>query len=176
MSKNEMLGHAYCLFCRTGAENRLKDEIETRFPSIRVLSAVQEKHKVIDKRYEVDRKNFLPGYLFLYSEEEMDFEMLLRIEDIYKILGDRINAHELQGSDKAFAKWLWKNDGVIGISRIRIIENKLKILSGPMQYFAKAVIKLDKHTRNARVRMDFLGKKSDIWLAFEFDDEVAEGI
>lgn len=171
MSKKKQLQHAYCLFCRTGAEDRLKDEIEKRFGFIHALSAVQEKHKIIDKRYEIDRRNFLPGYLFLYSEEELDFEMLLRIEDIYKILGDKTNAHELQGSDKAFAQWLWENEGLIGISRIRIREDKLQILSGPMQHFSRKILKLDKHTKNARIRMDFLGKASDIWLAFEFEDD-----
>lgn len=173
MSENKNMRHAYCLFCRTGAENRLKDEIVTRFPSIHALIAVQEKHKIVDKRYEVDRRIFLPGYLFLYTEEELDFEMLLRIEDIYRILGDETNAHELQGSDRAFANWLLENNGVIGISRIRIVENKVQILSGPMKHFSKKILKLDKHTKNARIRMDFLGKASDIWLAFEFDNEAA---
>lgn len=170
MSKKKSMQHAYCLFCRTGAEAGLKEGIERKFDHIHALYAVQEKHKVVDKRYEIDRRNFLPGYLFLYTEEELDFEMLLRIEDVYKILGDEVSAHELQGSDKAFADWLWENDGVIGISKIRIVENKLQILSGPMQHFSRKILKLDKHTRNVRIRMDFLGKTSDIWLAFEFED------
>ena len=93
------------------------------------------------------------------------------MDDVFRILGEEENVYELQGGDRAFAQWLEQNGGVIGISRIRIANNKLLILSGPMKYFAKKLIRLDKHTRNALVRLDFLGTVREIWLAFEFDDE-----
>ncbi len=39
----------------------------------------------------------------------------------------------------------------------------------PHENFAKKLVKLDKHTKNALVRMDFLGTVRDMWLAFEID-------
>ena len=115
---------------------------------------------------------FLPGYLFLYTrlEEEKDLNLLTYMEDVYRILGDDCNGRELRGSDFAFAEWLLQNDGVIGISRIRHVGEKMEILSGPMRYFMKDIIKVDKHTKNAQVRMDFLGELREIWLAFDFVD------
>lgn len=166
--------YAYCIFCRTGVESRLCDEIRKRFGEVYTLAAVQEKHKIINKRYEIDRRAFLPGYLFLYTKDRIDFEALLRMENIYRILGDEASAHELQGSDRSFAEWLYRNDGLIGISRIQTNNGKIRILSGPMKYFAKQLLRLDKHTKNALVRMDFLGTTRDMWLAFEFDDEVTD--
>lgn len=55
---------AYCLFCRTGREARLGQKIEQRLDGVKALAAVQEKHKYINGQYEIDRRVFLPGYLF----------------------------------------------------------------------------------------------------------------
>lgn len=161
---------AYCAFCRTGAESRLGMEIEGRFERVRALAAVQEKHRVKQGTYGVDRRVFLPGYLFIYAEEPLDIDRIRRLEDVYRVLDDGDGVVELRGSDLAFARWLWDNGGVIGISRLRFAPDGCEILSGPMRTFARRIVRLDKHTKNALVRMDFLGKTTEIWLAFEFAD------
>lgn len=171
MEKSRRYRHMYCIFCRTGAEEQLRDELMKRYDGMKAIAAIQEKHRIIDRRCEIERKIFLPGYLFLYSEEPLAFEELLRNEDIFRILGSEETAHELQEGDKAFAEWLLKNDGVIGMSRIRMRDGRIHAMTGPMQYFARQVIRMNKHTRNALVRMDFYGTEREIWLAFEFDDE-----
>lgn len=174
MGKMNAFPHAYCLFCRTGAENAICAEIRRRFPGVYPLAATQEKHRIVNGHEEIDRRVFLPGYLFLYANEPLAFDVLLRMDDIYKILGDEENAHELQGSDRSFAEWLLKNNGMIGISRIANRNGRISIQSGPMKYFAKKLIKLDKHTRNALVRMEFLGTVREMWLAFEFEDDTTQ--
>lgn len=173
MGKSDFCRHMYCVFCKTGAEYRLREEIGRRFPNMHPLVATQEKHRIIDGHEEIDRRVFLPGYLFLYAEETIDFDMLLSLDDIYRILGNEAVAYELQGSDRAFAEWLLVNDGMIGMSVLRNKEGKITILSGPMKYFAKSIARIDKHTRNARVRMDFMGTVREMWLAFRFEDEAA---
>jgi hypothetical protein len=170
MCEKERFQYIYCLFCRSGTELRLSEAIERRHTHIRALAAIQEKHRYIDRRYEIDRQAFLPGYLFLYSKEEVEFESIQRIGDVYRFLSDSEGISELQGSDRAFAEWLWMNDGIVGISRISLENGDLRIHSGPMQHFAKDIVRLDKHTKNALVRMRFLDEEGDMWLAFEFDD------
>lgn len=171
MGKISGFQHVYCLFCRTGAEHRICERIRKIFLDIYPLAAIQEKHKIVNKHNEIDRRVFLPGYLFLYSKEKVDVDSLLRMDDIYRILGAEKLAYELQNSDRLFAEWLLKNNGLIGVSRITNRNNRITIHSGPMKYFAEKIVKLDKHTKNALVRMDFLGVTRDMWLAFEFDDE-----
>ena len=166
----EEFKHIYCLFCRSGAEQRMREAIEQKFRHIHVLFAVQEKHRIINGHQEIDRRIFLPGYLFLYTDEELDFDSFHRIHDIYKILGDEANGCELQRSDRAFARWLWMNKGIIGISLLQNHDGKIEILSGPMKYFAEDIIRINKHTKNALVKMRFMDKESEIWLAFEFKD------
>lgn len=174
MSKMDAFPHVYCLFCRTGVEKAICEEIRKRFSGVHPLAATQEKHRIVNGHDEIDRRIFLPGYLFLYADEPIAFDVLLRMEDIYRILGDEGNAHELLGSDRSFAEWLLRNDGLIGISRISNRNGRIAIQSGPMKYFAKKLVKLDKHTKNALVRMDFLGAVREMWLAFEFEDDTAE--
>ena len=52
-------------------------------------------------------------------------------------------AHELQNSDRSFAKWLPRNNGLIGISRVTNRNNKITIKSDPMKYFEKKLLKPD---------------------------------
>lgn len=170
MAETDAFPHVYCLFCRTGAEQAICGEIRKRYPGVYPLTAMQEKHRIVNGHEEMERRVFLPGYLFLYAREALAFDSLRRMDDIYKILGDEGNAHELQGSDRSFAAWLLQNDGLIGVSRIVNRNGRITIRSGPMRYFAKGIVKLDKHTKNALARMEFLGTVREMWLAFEFED------
>lgn len=162
--------HAYCLFCRSGSEKQLAREIKIRFPHIKAIAAIQEKHKYINGHYEIDRRSFLPGYLFLYTNEAVDVLAIHRMDKAFKLLGDGHRIAELQDRDRVFAEWIWKNDGEIGISRIRITDTGFEVRSGPLKHFLKKIVKLDKHTKNALVRMDFLEEAREIWLAFDFED------
>ena len=164
--------NAYCLFCRTGSEASLARSIGEASPQIKVIAPIQEKHKIENKNRQIDRKVFLPGYLFLYTaNDEIDCTSLRGNDDAFKLLGDE-RAERLHGSDLEFAKWLWINNGLVGVSRIRREGDKVIILSGPMKYFAKSIIKIDYHTRNALVKMHFLDRITEMWLAFEFEEEI----
>jgi len=94
MAKSDDYRHIYCVFCKTGAEYRLREEISNRFPDIHSLAATQEKHRIVNGQEEIDRRVFLPGYLFLYSGEKIDFDRLLRMDDIYRILGDEAQVYQ----------------------------------------------------------------------------------
>lgn len=162
--------NAYCVFCRSGAENRLAQEIEQRFNDVKAIVAVAEKHRLRNGQEEIDRQILLPGY-FLYANERIDTKLYNRLSNLYKVLATDDKIVELQGSDKAFAHWLYIHNGIIGISKLRFENGILKSIKGPMEYFAKKILKIDKHTCNAMVRMDFQGRQTDKWPAFEFADD-----
>lgn len=161
--------HVYCLFCKTGSEEQVAAEIEKQ-QKVRALVALQEKHKKLSKKYEIDRRIFLPGYLFLYTNEEIRFDIIQKISNVYRILGDRNEICELSGYDRSFAEWLYLNDGIVGISRIRVSNGNLSVSSGPMRYFLNKIIRIDKHTKNALARIHLYDRVIDLWLAFDFDD------
>lgn len=165
--------HIYCIFCKTGLEGQIREEIERRVEGVRVLSAMQEKHRKIEGLRKVERRAFLPGYLFLFGKKYIDFHEIARIEGVYYALENMDHERELRGSDRAFAEWLWMNDGVIGLSKLRFLNGQMEVLAGPMQHFTEEIVRVDKHSRNALVRKNFLGRIRDIWLAFEFEDEAS---
>ena len=169
MLENIDYNHMYCLFCKTGSEKQVAAEIEKQ-QDIRALVAIQEKHKRIGKKYEIDRRVFLPGYLFLYTNEELRFDTIRKISNVYRILGDRNEICELNGYDRSFAEWLYLNDGIVGISRIRVSNGNLSVRSGPMRFFLSKIVKIDKHTKNALARISLQNREIDLWLAFDFDD------
>lgn len=96
MLENIDYNHMYCLFCKTGSEKQVAAEIEKQ-QDVRALVAIQEKHRRIGKKYEIDRRVFLPGYLFLYTNEELRFDTIQKISNVYRILGDRNEICELNG-------------------------------------------------------------------------------
>lgn len=163
--------HVYCLFCKTGSEEQAAIAIEKQ-QKVRALVAIQEKHKRINKKNGVDRRVFLPGYLFLYTNEELCSGVTQKLGNVYRILGYGDEIAELSGYDRAFAEWLYINDGIVGISRIRVRDGNLSVSSGPMRFFLNKIIKIDKHTKNALARMSFQNRAVDFWLAFDFDDIV----
>lgn len=127
MSEMDAFKHIYCLFYRTGLEKAICEEIHNRFPGIYPLAATQEKHRIVNGHEEIDRRVFLSGYHFLYAKEPLAFDSLLRMDDVYRILGDEANTHDLQGSDRSFAEWLLRNDGLVGISRVTIRNKRVWI-------------------------------------------------
>lgn len=169
MLENIDYKHMYCLFCKTGSEKQVAAEIEKQ-QDVKALVAIQEKHKRIGKKYEIDRRVFLPGYLFLYTNEELRFDTIQKISNVYRILGDRNEICELNGYDRSFAEWLYLNDGIVGISRIRVSNGNLSVRSGPMRFFLSKIVKIDKHTKNALATISLQNREIDLWLAFDFDD------
>ena len=61
------------------------------------------------------------------------------MDDICRVQGDEDTAHELQNSDRSFAEWLLRNNGLIGISRITNRNNKISIKSGPMKTLRRSL-------------------------------------
>ena len=171
MPENIDYNHMYCLFCKTGSEKQAAAEIEKE-QNVRALVAIQEKHKRIGKKYEIDRRIFLPGYLFLYTNEKLSFDTIQKINNVYRILGAQNEICELNGYDRSFAEWLYLNDGIVGISRIRVSNGILSVSSGPMRFFLKKIVRIDKHTKNALTRISFQNREVDLWLAFDFDDTI----
>lgn len=159
--------NSYCIFCKTGGEKDvakfisiLDQEIEAIVP-MRVL---QQKHK--GKWKSVERPLF-PGYIFLYGEDEVDFELLKRIPGIYKILDYHTSFKKLQGSDHDYALWIRRHQGSIEPSKVLAEDKKVKVVDGPLLDLVGTISRLDKHKRRVWVDIEFDGKKRTISLSAE---------
>ena len=103
MCEKERYPHIYCLFCRSGTEQRISEAIERRHAHIRALAAVQEKHRYTDRRYEIDRQRFLPGYLFCTRRRKLNLRVYSESAmHNFKLHDKTINKHN--------QKCTWIND------------------------------------------------------------------
>ena len=168
--------YAYCLFCRCGAEKALAQLIELTQPEITAKAAFRDKHRRCKGVSTTERSPFMQGYVFLYADSPIERDTLRKFMNAYRLLdyyeGDTA---ELHGGDLEFAKWIYENDGIIGISTVRTEKGATKVLSGPMLRLADSVVRFDKHTRNALVRISFLDRTAELWLPFAFEGEQSAG-
>ena len=110
--------YTYCLFCETGKCEYVARAAMQAFPC-RAISPRQIQHTwsrgaMIDREHDL-----LPGYVFLYFEEALQFPQELRkVDRIIRCLRDTDQTYELKGGDEEFAMMLLRKDGVLGKTQV----------------------------------------------------------
>lgn len=158
--------NAYCLFCNTVKRKELAE-------GIRLLMGVEVVAPMIIQRKWVKGKSletvhdYLPGYLFMYSDAPIEsFSPLFRLEDVYRLLGTRDNGYCLAGADFAFARMLYNCGGTIGVLKTYKEGDQVKLAEGAMGGVDGKIIRLDRRGR-ALVRFGFDGSVIQSWVAIE---------
>lgn len=164
----------YCLFCNSVKRAqvaeliRLHMDVEVLIP--RILRRKWIKGKAFDNVQE-----YLPGYLFLYSDTPIEtFRPLFRQEDVYRVLGNRDDGYRLSGNDLAFAQMLRNVGGTIGVLKTYKEGDRVKLTKSAMGGVEGEIIKLD-HRGRALVRFGFDGAAIQSWVTIEQvaeDDEI----
>ena len=121
-------------------------------------------------------EKLLPGYVFIDSEEVHGLYLeLKRIPMMTKLLGwEREFITALTEWETA---WLEKlvsigrdgsTNGEVSLSQVEVDENdEVKILSGPLQDMEGMIKKINLHKRIAEVEVEFMGRKTIIYLGIE---------
>ena len=158
--------YAYCLFCSDFKRRKLSTEIQ-QMMGVEVIAP-----KIIQRRWikgvsVEEPHDFLPGYLFLYSEQPItDFGPLFRMEDVFRVLGEADQGYRLLGTDFAFAEMLRRSKGTLGVLKIIREGDKVHMADGTMDGVDGEVIRLDRRGR-ALVRFSFDGANIQSWVAVE---------
>ena len=167
--------HAYCLFCRTGREKdiasviRITNECEALIPRI-------EKEECRSGVWERKVKSMLPGYLFIYSDSEFDFDRIKGIDGVLKILRYKDYERDLRGDDRRFADWLYSNGGTFGVSKAIKEGTKIRIVDGPLVKYAGSILEVKRQKRQAKVEITVGSIRREIWMSFEWlEPEEIEG-
>ena len=162
--------NAYCLFCNTMKRDEIAGAIE-RSRGYHVIAP-----KIIQRKWvkgtpcDVEH-DYLPGYLFIYSEAPIeDFIALMRMGDVYRILGDRDSGHRLSGSDLAFAEMLLKCNGVLGAVKAYKVGDRVKLAEGALGGVNGEIVKLDRRGR-ALIQFSFDGVVYNTWVGYELIDQ-----
>lgn len=158
--------NAYCLFCNTQKRKELAGQLRQRY-GLRVIAPKIIQRKWIKGKPTEVVHDYLPGYLFLYSEQDiMPLPGLSRIDEVYRVLGERDNGNRLTGADLAFAEMLRGCDGVIGVMKTYREGDRVKLAEGAMRGVDGEIVKLDRRGR-ALVRFSFDGSAIQSWVAID---------
>lgn len=155
---------AYCLFCETQRCVTIARLIEHNW-NIRCISPEIIQRKWIKGVCEEKRHCWLPGYIFLYSEDPLEPSFLksLRVQGIIRLLGNG----ELQNEDFAFAEMLQERNGIIGAVQLTEVGQRCVIDDLLWQKAEGKVIKIDRGRKRCCVEFVFDGIRRTVWLGYE---------
>ena len=159
--------YAYCLFCETQKCKTIAALIE-RIRGIRCISPEIIQRKWTKGVCEEVRHHWLPGYIFLYSEQTI--ENNIHLPGIIRTLG----VGELRGSDLAFASMLYDHNGVIGTIHLTEVGQHCTVNHPLWQKMEGKVIKIDRGRKRCCVEFTFDQTRRTVWLGYELVKPVTE--
>lgn len=152
--------HAYCLFCETQKCQTIAALIE-RMMEIRCISPQIIQRKWVKGQCEEKRHPWLPGYVFLYSEDPITES--LHFPGVIRLLGNG----ELRDKDLAFANMLYERDGTLGTIRLIEVGQHCTVDDPIWQKMEGKVIKIDRGRKRCCVEFSFDEIQRTVWLGYE---------
>lgn len=115
------------------------------------------------------QEKLLPGYVFI--ETDYPEAVYQKLEETPKnlLFSDPYHVSVLDNSEAAFIEQAADRRGTVGISDIRIGEDReIQYLSGPLAELASRVKKVNLHKRVAEVGLNIAGEQQTLWLGVRF--------
>lgn len=162
-----LYAQAYCLFCRTGQERGVAAEL-SRWEQTRALFPQRTKMERRGGHWVHTNRPLLPGYVFLYAPAQVEMEKVRKLSNVLRVLRYADGEGALKGADRVFADWMWRQSGIIGLSKAVKIGERVQIVEGPLKDLGGTVIKLDSHKQVAKVQLNIVGSTQWLWLSFDY--------
>ena len=159
--------HPYCLFCVTQKAKSIVDTLDMLAIGHAIAPKIIQRKWIKGKSYE-EVHDYLPGYIFLYTDEPIrDFLSIRRIPGVLRILGSEEDLFELHDADRAFAEMLLEMDGTIGILKAYEEGSIVKLDRALFGDFEGKIVRFDRGRKRAEIEFDFDGKKQRVWCGVE---------
>lgn len=162
----------YCLFCSTtkceSAATLLGDMLCCRTISPKIIQRKWIKGKCTE-----EVRDYLPGYVFLYSDAPLaDYGKLWTVDGVLRLLGQKEEGYLLTGGDRRFAEYLYRRNGMIGILKAYEEGDRVKLADSSFLGLSGEIIKLDRRKGRAQVQFRFDEKEIKAWVGYDLIDEV----
>ena len=164
---------SYCFFCNTVKCALVAAAIRQKFGYTAYSPKIIQRKWVKGECFE-EVKDYLPGYVFVYTETPIeDFREIRIMEGVLRFLGQRDDGYRLMGDDKKFAEMLLSHNGTIGIMKTYREGDRVKLARDMMGGFEGEIIKLDRRKGRALIEYNFDGNCYKVWVGYEMieDDE-----
>ena len=152
--------HAYCLFCETQRCRQIAEYIR-KTCGYQCFSPQLVQRKWVKGIMTETSHDWLPGYLFLYTEEPTIRRF--NIDGIIRILGKG----ELEGQDRQFAEMIYHREGVMGTIPLIQEGGRCRIKDPAWENLQGKVVKLDRERKRCCVSFEFDGQIHTVWAGYE---------
>ena len=163
--------NSYVLFTLSGKEEELAQELNNKYEDIYCLVLKRMVHRSIHGIKWDEQQVLIKGYVFVYMKTNDDIRSIRSDNNPYKILKKELEYGKLFGRDYEYSKWVLEQNGLIGISKAVKINEKVKIVEGPLEQLEGYIVEYDKRNRNCCVEVNFMGQIVRTWLPFEYLDK-----
>ncbi len=152
--------HVYCLFCETQRCRQIAAILDRNYGYRCIYPQIIQRKWVKGIPTEV-RHDWLPGYVFLYSEEPV--RTRLNISGIIRMLGNS----ELEGQDLAFAEMIHVRQGVLGNVSLLQEGDRCRVADSAWKEILGKVVKMDSGRKRCCIEFEFDGVKRTAWVGYE---------
>ena len=157
----------YCLFCETVKCNYVADKAEHEFCctaiSPKQIQHTWSKGKMVDIEHDL-----LPGYVFLYSENEpLDIGRIQAIKGVIRCLCSSDKEYELTGEDEKFALMLLHNNGIIGETKVYQEGQIIRICEGAFKGLETRIVKVNRQKKRMQIEIPFANTFVKTWVGFD---------
>lgn len=157
----------YVMHCAAWKQTYVTREASKFFPCTAVNPTIVRR-KWIGHTYKEITYSLLPGYIFLFSTEDMDPGLFRGLDGYISILQYVGGRYSLTEEDENLARWLLKYNGTIGLSLVTTVGRKIKVVQGPMQDSNGVILEVNRQRRRAKVEIQFNGRAVPVWMDFDF--------
>ncbi len=168
-------GRAYgCVFCVTGKEQQVAEQIHHVCPDVRATAVLQEKHKSICGRKIKVKAVMLPGYVFFDAPDDPAITLRFPRINVIRVLKGEDYGWRLSDEDSEFAERVFSYHGCLDFSLARNEGDRIRILSGPLKDMEGMISRIDRRGRSGQVTLKFDNREVKIWLGFDLIDALPD--
>ena len=165
----------YCLYCETVKCGYVARAAELQFPC-RAIYPKQVQHIWSKGEAQDLVHDLLPGYVFLYFEEEwLDISRLRAIDGVIRCLRDQDKRYALSGGDEQFALMLLEKDGVIGKTKVYQEGQLIRLCEGAYKGVETRILKVNRRNMRMQIEIPFAGHSVKTWVEYEVVEEAEAG-
>ena len=165
---------SYCLFCHTTKCELIASLLPKRIACRAISPKIVQRKWIKGKSFE-EVSDYLPGYVFLYTDDRLqEFGILRSMDGVLRLLGKQEDGYRLTGEDKRFADMLYANKGVIGILKAYEVGDRIRLAAESLPGYEGEVIRVDRRKGRAQISIRFDEKEIKLWVGFELIGKAPE--
>ena len=159
--------NCYCLFCNVTRCASVASLLSMEH-GLRAVSPKLVQRKWVQGKCLQEKKDLLPGYVFVYADEPLQvFDDLRSVDGVLRLLGRQEDGYRLNGEDERFAEMLLRCGGVIGILSAYEVGDRIRLTGESLPGYEGEVIRVDRRKGRAQVLIRFDEKEIKLWVGFD---------